>query len=503
MEKPARLRAMPWSTGCTRTSKGEEKADNGSKAKMLLPGRLECCSRDKPLPTHAVASCSVLGSTCWDSSASPGLCIQIHHFCCSVAAACALCRYRTTLCGRGESCTRNICFFAHTQQELRIVGIQGTAAASSTADADEAATLLSQLSLTGSSSQQLSARQQGYLQQQQQAPGAEALLQLMEASSSGAVGLDGPGATAGLLQPQMLLWPQGHGMQRQQLEPETAFTAAVVVAAAAAAAAGGSMSAQGQLQLQQQQPTPPGVVPAVPAVVGPVPSDFHAGNAAAGAVAVAGMYHQGMAASQQHQMGGPAAAAQVQPQQVPLGQGLQAMPQQLHPLMFPAAPPALPAGAALWHMQHPAAAVGVGPQWRMVPRTPGAPPAVRPAGTVSVGQQSHQHYILPAAAAGAAGLQVPGMAVMPQQGWPTAVLPPGAYAQVAQPLMPAHGGAWQQPYWQPVSGQHVQQLQHLPVLQQQQQGQVLEVLPMDPNHGRGQGPPGDATGGHSGGGVHR
>lgn len=31
----------------------------------------------------------------------------------------ASCRYRTTMCTSGEACTRNICFFAHNQQELR------------------------------------------------------------------------------------------------------------------------------------------------------------------------------------------------------------------------------------------------------------------------------------------------------------------------------------------------------------------------------------------------
>lgn len=30
-----------------------------------------------------------------------------------------LCRYRTTMCSSGEGCTRNICFFAHNEQELR------------------------------------------------------------------------------------------------------------------------------------------------------------------------------------------------------------------------------------------------------------------------------------------------------------------------------------------------------------------------------------------------
>eukprot|EP00775_Hariotina_reticulata_P013496 gene13496-13621_t len=29
-------------------------------------------------------------------------------------------KYRTSLCGHGEACTRNICFFAHNDQELRM-----------------------------------------------------------------------------------------------------------------------------------------------------------------------------------------------------------------------------------------------------------------------------------------------------------------------------------------------------------------------------------------------
>lgn len=37
----------------------------------------------------------------------------------------AVCRYRTQLCKDGTSCSRHVCFFAHTMEEMRPLTVKG------------------------------------------------------------------------------------------------------------------------------------------------------------------------------------------------------------------------------------------------------------------------------------------------------------------------------------------------------------------------------------------
>eukprot|EP00879_Flechtneria_rotunda_P009138 GHRR01009567.1.p1 GENE.GHRR01009567.1~~GHRR01009567.1.p1 ORF type:complete len:478 (+),score=198.61 GHRR01009567.1:469-1902(+) len=90
---------------------------------------------------------------------------------CSHGEACLLARnaleywlhpdkYRTIMCGHGEACKRNICFFAHNQQELRTPASRAGGLAGAPGDVDVAAAALERLGIGSASSSHLPGNEQ-------------------------------------------------------------------------------------------------------------------------------------------------------------------------------------------------------------------------------------------------------------------------------------------------------------------------------------------------------
>lgn len=161
------------------------------------------------------------------------------HVCCTHTH-----RYRTALCGQGEACTRNICFFAHNQQELRAPGSKPSGKSDKKQDAaSEAATLLGQLSLglgAGSSSTQL--LQQAQLAAWQSGPSSADSSTLAGARANWM--RRGSGDVLLQQQQQQLMLAQAQGLTSPDGTQGPMLAAAAVAAAAAAAAGAAGASVQ-------------------------------------------------------------------------------------------------------------------------------------------------------------------------------------------------------------------------------------------------------------------
>lgn len=240
--------------------------------------------------------------------------------------ACCCRRYRTTLCGQGEACNRNVCFFAHNHNELRIPGGDVAAKGSRSKfgpSADPAAELLAQLSLgagssRGSSSQQA---QRLHMQQQQAAHmGLGVPVAYRDGAAAGAGG-SGRGAFLHLAMPapadssQQLWMAQQQGMSGMVAQ-QGADTAMFAAALTAVAAGGGGPLDQTQLRPELVAQAALQAVPLM-AMQGAVP-DVQAGALAPGAAAAVaaaaaatGTYpgYNPVPQQQQQQMVRPAAEA--------------------------------------------------------------------------------------------------------------------------------------------------------------------------------------------------
>lgn len=406
-------------------------------------------------------------------------------------------RYRTTLCGQGEACNRNICFFAHNQQELRTPGSEPlTKAGRKKAESDLASQLTSGAG-SSSSGQQLLQVQQQLAQLAMGIPH-----QMVAGSSSGRSsssagrGADLAQASAGGGQDYQQAWfaqaPGVAGSGAQQGASEQSTLAAAAQAAAAVASGRGSLISPEQYRrVTALQPAMQGVLTNVPGAVSPMAGAAgRQASAAPGALAAAGaMYPMYGSVPGSHQ--------QQQQQQVfsPSTFPLPQQQQQQQQVISPAAgssTEALPRPAAAQQVQQQALQAQPG----LVPGMPPSPGwgmsayAGAPAGTSSGAPRLPTGLSAGQEAAMQAGQMYPVGMVQYQPG-PGGVggqavwLPQhaqhaygGSVPVMSSPQAAAYMQAWQgaAPQQQGMAGQQPQQLMTL-LQAQQQAGQAMAMLP--------------------------
>lgn len=383
------------------------------------------------------------------------------------------------MCGQGEACNRNICFFAHNQQELRTPGSEPPGkAARKKADAELTSRMRAAgaSSSTGSSQQLLQVQQQfaqlgtGGAYQGAAGPGSSR-------SSSGGRGfpLNRTVSGSGESSQQQAGIAHGQGLPTlagRAAGPGSNALAAAAVAAAAAAAGGSSAVALEQYQRAASVQT---------ALQGSVPgiAEAQAGSFA-GAVPAGGMYPV-YGAMVQHQ--------QQQPQIVRPGSLGQQHSQVLSPWSISAE--ALANLAAVQQSQHVQQAqhtqqalvpgVAASPGWGMQGYAPAAGPQQVPPGVPyshdGAGQAGQMYPVsrvqLQAGAAAAAGVAQPVWVPDVQQGYGASVPVAGSAQAVA--YAPAWQGAGAQQQGPP--GQQPHQLMML-LHQQQHPGQAVQMLPV-------------------------
>lgn len=245
------LQPLPWrcllprSTGCTLTSTHmAHDAAPAAGTLQLLTHQLSHFSKQRAVARECLAFVTP-AAVCRADPPCP--------------AAAWLRRYRTTLCGQGEACNRNICFFAHNQQELRSPGSEpAPKGARKKPDADLSGQMARGAGSSSGNNQQMQLAQQlaqlamGGTYQVPSGPGSSS-----RGSSAAAAGGGDPQSWIGV-----------SGVGARQSGPGSVALAAAAAASAVVAAGGGSGAVLDPRAAALQGPLPFMAGPVAPGLAG-------------------------------------------------------------------------------------------------------------------------------------------------------------------------------------------------------------------------------------------